>query len=77
MRAKRVTGPSAQAIMLTHIRLERCKSEGCENAPVVTKNYTGVKKERFCMDHIAPKVETKPKPANIRSLLMFGWEANV
>lgn len=60
MKAKRVTGPSARAIMLTHMRLERCKVAGCENPVTVTRNPDGVTKVRTCIEHVAQKESKTP-----------------
>lgn len=47
MRAKRVTGPSAQSILCTHVACERCTR--CKSQPVfVTRNPTALDKERLC-----------------------------
>ena len=59
MKAKRVTGPSAQSIMLTHIRLERCKVAGCKNPVVATLNPDGTTKIRACIDHVGAQVTKK------------------
>jgi hypothetical protein len=73
MRAKRVTGASAQAIMLLHMKLERCSIEGCETPAVVTKNHTGVSKVRFCLDHVGTGKKASKEPFDPTALLKFGW----
>lgn len=73
MRSKRVTGPSAQSIMLTHIRLERCKVAGCKNPVVTTKNPDGLTKIRACIEHTSAQV-VKSEPFDPRSLLKLPWQ---
>jgi hypothetical protein len=74
MKAKRVTGPSAQATMLLHMKLEHCHVKGCEARVLYTKNVTGVKKTRYCADHIGAIKKVANKPFNPASLLKFPWQ---
>jgi hypothetical protein len=71
MKAKRVTGESAQTILLRHMVLEHCKVKGCSEPVLVTKNHTGVTKERICAKHLGGRGR---KPANISKLLKFQWQ---
>lgn len=52
MKAKRVTGESAQRILLRHMALEHCKVKGCKEPVLVTKNPNGTTKHRMCEQHI-------------------------
>lgn len=73
MKAKRVTGPSAQSIMLTHMKLERCKIAGCKNPVAVTRNPDGVTRVRTCIEHVAQSTQ-KAEKFDPRTLLRFGWQ---
>lgn len=54
LRAKRTTGPSAQTIMITHLRVSHCKH--CSNAPVIVKTLgLDGKTVKLCADHINGK----------------------
>lgn len=71
MKAKRVTGESAQTILLRHVALEHCKVKGCKERVLVTKNPNGTTKHRMCAKHIGGRGR---KPANIKELLKFQWQ---
>lgn len=52
MKAKRVTGPTPNQQLILHVRQERCSVPGCENEPIVTRNFSMDRKRRECIDHI-------------------------
>ena len=52
MKAKRVTGPSANSIMNTRIAITTCSVRGCSNEPLLTDPRAGAV-VRLCSDHIA------------------------
>lgn len=70
MSTKRVTGPSANSILTMHVRLERCSTKGCKNAPLITKNPTGVKKVRVC--EACMSGNTPSKAPDLHKLLSLG-----
>ena len=72
MKAKRVTGESAQTILLRHVTLEHCKVKGCKERVLITKNHTGVSKERICATHLKHKQARTHK--SMSHLLKFGWQ---
>jgi hypothetical protein len=53
MAAKRCYGPSANTILRMHIAQERCNVEGCNAQAKITRNTTGINKNRVCLDHIS------------------------
>jgi hypothetical protein len=52
MRAKRVTGMSANRQLQIYIACERCNVAGCTKPVVVTKNTTGINYKRTCLEHV-------------------------
>ena len=52
MKAKRVTGPTANATLRIHVALERCEVAGCESPVVVTRHPDYFTKDRACIDHV-------------------------
>jgi hypothetical protein len=73
MKAKRVTGESAQRILLTHVFNERCHVRGCTQEVVATRNPDGVNKQRACIDHVRTQ-GGRTKPFNVTELLKLPWE---
>jgi hypothetical protein len=50
MAAKRITGPTANSIMLTNMKTAHCKY--CDAMPDVTLNLEGGKTKKVCMEHL-------------------------
>lgn len=61
MKAKRVTGPSAQTQLNLAMALMRCSVAGCTNEVILTRNLTDATTKRQCIDHIDGSKAT-PKP---------------
>lgn len=51
MKAKRVTGPSPDAVLKLKVKLERCSVKGCDNKPLRSTTTDGTIK-RECAAHI-------------------------
>jgi hypothetical protein len=58
----RVTGPSAQRILLTHVASERCAHPGCTEPVVVTYHPDALTRKRTCMAHIGKSKKGKNVP---------------
>ena len=73
MKAKRVTGPSAQRMLLLKVALERCNVKGCTERVLVTRNPTGVDNVRYCANHIGQE-QIEVKEFDPRTLLKLPWQ---
>lgn len=51
MKAKRVTGPSAQEQLRIVVANARCSAKGCTERPVITVLHSAVRTERKCAAH--------------------------
>lgn len=54
MKAKRVTGPSAQTQLALIMATMRCSHPGCDKPPIVSFNRTGTDRRKACADHLVP-----------------------
>lgn len=52
MKAKRVTGPTPNTVLLTHVKCERCYVKGCEAPVVLVRNPNGTTQKRACLTHV-------------------------
>lgn len=65
MKAKRVTGPSPNTVLLTHVRCETC--EMCDAPPLRTRTVDGVRIERRCATHLLGRKQKEGR------ILSKGW----
>jgi len=70
MKAKRVTGESANTILTRHVVLEKCGK--CKERASVTWNYTGTHKVRSCMECMEGKAHREHKVS--RTVALLGME---
>lgn len=70
MKAKRVTGESADTRLKRSIIMERCSVGGCLAHPLVTRAASNGR-QRYCAAHVAGKT-TQRGSANIKALLDLG-----
>lgn len=71
LRAKRVTGPSAQSLLITACRLERCSVKGCNNAPLRSTTVDGTIR-RHCVMHLTDR-RTAGRPVSTRASWTPPW----
>lgn len=52
MKAKRVTGPTPNAVLCNRLKLERCYVKGCENPVTLVRDVELHSVKRCCSAHI-------------------------
>jgi hypothetical protein len=51
MKAKRVTGPTPNTVLVNRVRLERCCVKGCDKPVAIVKVISTHKVKRACITH--------------------------